>query len=213
MEKWQKISFLMFLCLLIHIQGQDDFDLADALDDTDEITRRPNPVTKKPGSGIYPNPNPPYHPQPGSHDNPGGIYPNPNPPYRPQPGRYDNPGGNINDLDLDDRRPPPRPRPPAGRGGYHSNNFGNTHGKRRGGYNSNYNNHGGGGYKPNSHYGNTYGGGGGYSNYGNTHGDSIARIVSPIVSVVVVSLVGAATSYFAYNRRRNCCRTNEAENV
>ncbi|XP_072470584.1 glycoprotein Xg isoform X1 [Notamacropus eugenii] len=185
MEKWQKISFLMFLCLLIHIQGQDDFDLADALDDTDEITRRPNPVTKKPGSGIYPNPNPPYHPQPGSHDNPGGIYPNPNPPYRPQPGRYDNPGGNINDLDLDDRRPPPRPRPPAG----------------------------GGGYKPNSHYGNTYGGGGGYSNYGNTHGDSIARIVSPIVSVVVVSLVGAATSYFAYNRRRNCCRTNEAENV
>ncbi|XP_068928963.1 glycoprotein Xg isoform X4 [Petaurus breviceps papuanus] len=176
MERWQKISFFMLLYFLIHIQGQDDFDLADALDDTDEITRRPNPVTKKPGSGIYPNPNPPY---------------------RPQPGIYDNPGGNINDLDLNDGRSPPRPRPPAGGGGY-SNDFGNTHG--------------GGRYKPNSHYGNTYGGGG-YSDYGNAHGDSIARIVSPIVSVVVVSLVGAATSYFAYNRRRNCCRTNEPENV
>ncbi|XP_027698249.1 glycoprotein Xg isoform X5 [Vombatus ursinus] len=165
MERWQKVFFLMLLCFLIHIQGQGDFDLADALDDTDEITRRPNPVTKKPGSGIYPNPNPPY---------------------RPQPGSYNNPGGNINDIDLDDGRSPPRPRPrpPAG----------------------------GGGYNPSSHYGNTYGGGG-YSDYGNTHGDSIARIVSPIVSVVVVSLIGAATSYFAYNRRRNCCRTNETENV
>ncbi|XP_027698246.1 glycoprotein Xg isoform X2 [Vombatus ursinus] len=191
MERWQKVFFLMLLCFLIHIQGQGDFDLADALDDTDEITRRPNPVTKKPGSGIYPNPNPPY---------------------RPQPGSYNNPGGNINDIDLDDGRSPPRPRPrpPAGGGGYHPNNFGNTHGG--GGYNSNYNNHGGGGYNPSSHYGNTYGGGG-YSDYGNTHGDSIARIVSPIVSVVVVSLIGAATSYFAYNRRRNCCRTNETENV
>ncbi|XP_074069738.1 glycoprotein Xg isoform X3 [Macrotis lagotis] len=148
MERWQKISFLMILCFLRHIQGQDDFDLADALDDTEEITRKPNPITKKPGSDIHPKPKPPYHPQPGT---------------------YDNPGGNINDLDLDDGRYPPKPRPPAG--------------------------------------------GGGYSNYGNAHGDSIARIVSPIVSVVVVSLVGAATSYFAYNRRRNCCRTNETENV
>ncbi|XP_074069737.1 glycoprotein Xg isoform X2 [Macrotis lagotis] len=158
MERWQKISFLMILCFLRHIQGQDDFDLADALDDTEEITRKPNPITKKPGSDIHPKPKPPYHPQPGT---------------------YDNPGGNINDLDLDDGRYPPKPRPPAGGGG------------------SDYNNHGG----------------GGYSNYGNAHGDSIARIVSPIVSVVVVSLVGAATSYFAYNRRRNCCRTNETENV
>ncbi|XP_044522925.1 glycoprotein Xg [Gracilinanus agilis] len=191
MERWQRVSFLMLLCFLIHIKGQDDFDLADALDDNEDITRRPPPVTKKPGSGIYPNPNPPYHPQPGYHDNP---------------------GGNIHDIDLDDGRNPPKPRPPAGGGGYHSNNFGNTHGKRGGGYNSNYNNHGGGGYNPSSHYGNTYGGGG-YSNYGNTHGDSIAKIVSPIVSVVVVSLVGAATSYFAYNRRRNCCGTNEPETV
>ncbi|XP_074156329.1 glycoprotein Xg isoform X6 [Sminthopsis crassicaudata] len=163
----------MYSASNLHFSSQDDFDLADALDDTD-------------------------------------IYPKPNPPNRPQPGIYDNPGGNVNDLDLDDGRYPPKPRPPAGGGGYHSNNFGNTHGG--GGYNSNYNNHGGGGYNPSSHYGNNYGGGG-YSNYGNTHGDSVARIVSPIVSVVVVSLIGAATSYFAYNRRRNCCRTNEPENV
>ncbi|XP_043855141.1 glycoprotein Xg [Dromiciops gliroides] len=148
MKRCQRVSVLMLLCFLIHIQGQDDFDLADALDNDEDITKKPNPVTKKPGSDIYPKPKPPYHPQPGS---------------------YDNAGGNINDLDLDDGRYPPKPRPPAG--------------------------------------------GGGYSNYGNTHGDSIARIVSPIVSVVVVSLVGAATSYFAYNRRRNCCRSNETENV
>ncbi|XP_007501065.1 glycoprotein Xg isoform X7 [Monodelphis domestica] len=160
MERWQRVSFLMLLCFLIHIKGQDDFDLADALDDNEDITRRPPPATKKPGSGIYPKPNPPYHPQPGFHDNP---------------------GGNIHDIDLDDGRYPPKPRPPSGGGGY----------------NSNYNNHGG----------------GGYSDYGNAHGDNIARIVSPIVSVVVVSLVGAATSYFAYNRRRNCCRTNEPETV
>uniref|UniRef100_A0A8W4F8I5 Uncharacterized protein n=1 Tax=Sus scrofa TaxID=9823 RepID=A0A8W4F8I5_PIG len=39
-------------------------------------------------------------------------------------------------------------------------------------------------------------------------GNTIAKIVSPIVSVVVVTLVGAAASYFQYNRRRNCFRTN-----
>ena len=37
-------------------------------------------------------------------------------------------------------------------------------------------------------------------------GDTIAKIASPIVSVVVVTLIGAAVSY--YNRRRNCLRTN-----
>lgn len=39
-------------------------------------------------------------------------------------------------------------------------------------------------------------------------GNTVAKIVSPIVSVVVVTLVGAAVSYFQRNRRRNCFRTN-----
>ena len=42
-----------------------------------------------------------------------------------------------------------------------------------------------------------------------THtGNTVAKIVSPIVSVVVVTLVGAAATYFQRNRRRNCFRTN-----
>uniref|UniRef100_A0A2K5PKH1 Glycoprotein Xg n=1 Tax=Cebus imitator TaxID=2715852 RepID=A0A2K5PKH1_CEBIM len=77
--------------------------------------------------------------------------------------------------------------------------------------------------------GNSGGGGGdGYSGYdssGNTHGgdyhvghdslegNMVAKIVSPIVSVVVVTLLGAAASYFKLNNRRNCFRTHEPENV
>lgn len=39
-------------------------------------------------------------------------------------------------------------------------------------------------------------------------GNMVAKIVSPIVSVVVVTLVGAAVRYFQQNRRRNCFRTH-----
>lgn len=39
-------------------------------------------------------------------------------------------------------------------------------------------------------------------------GNTVAKIVSPIVSVVVVTLVGAAVSYFQRNRRRGCFRTH-----
>ncbi|EPQ06799.1 Glycoprotein Xg, partial [Myotis brandtii] len=44
-------------------------------------------------------------------------------------------------------------------------------------------------------------------------GNTVATIVSPIVSVVVVTLVGAAVGYFQRNRRRNCFRGNEPEHV
>ncbi|VFV40983.1 glycogenin-2-like, partial [Lynx pardinus] len=136
--------------------------------------------TKKPSSGIYPRPKPPYHPQPGMPDNSGGIYPRPKPPYHPQPGMPDNSGGYFGNRDQDDGRYPPRPRPPAaGGGGYYPNNDG---------------------------HGNAYGGDG-YSTYGNQQGNTIAKIVSPIVSVLVVMLVGAATGWFQRNRRRNCFRT------
>ncbi|XP_060039119.1 glycoprotein Xg [Erinaceus europaeus] len=55
------------------------------------------------------------------------------------------------------------------------------------------------------------GGSGGHSNYGDQQGNTVAKVVSPIVSVVVVTLVGAAVSY--YNRRRGCCVRGEPENV
>ncbi|XP_053747850.1 glycoprotein Xg isoform X6 [Panthera pardus] len=186
MERRGGLCWVAVLGFVLCVQGQRDFDLADALDD-------PEP-TKKPSSDIYPRPKPPYHPQPGMPDNSGGIYPRPRPPPRPQPGGSDSGGGYFGNRDQDDGRYPPRPRPPAaGGGGYYPNNDG--HG----------NAYGGGRSRPNS-YGNNYGGDG-YSTYGNQQGNTIAKIVSPIVSVLVVMLVGAATGWFQRNRRRNCFTT------
>uniref|UniRef100_A0ABI7VVC6 Xg glycoprotein (Xg blood group) n=1 Tax=Felis catus TaxID=9685 RepID=A0ABI7VVC6_FELCA len=178
MERRRGLFWVAVLGFVLCVQGQRDFDLADALDD-------PEP-TKKPSSDIYPRPKPPYHPQPGMPDNSGGIYPRPRPPPRPQPGGSDSGGGYFGNRDQDDGRYPPRPRPPAaGGGGYYPNNDG---------------------------HGNAYGGDG-YSTYGNQQGNTIAKIVSPIVSVLVVMLVGAATGWFQRNRRRNCFRTREPEHV
>uniref|UniRef100_A0A8C0DGP9 Xg glycoprotein (Xg blood group) n=1 Tax=Balaenoptera musculus TaxID=9771 RepID=A0A8C0DGP9_BALMU len=178
MEPWWGIFYLTFLCLLMHIRGQGDFDLADALDD-------PEP-TKKPSSDIYPKPRPPYQPQPGNPDNSGNIYPRPKPMPRPQPGSSDNSGGSLSDRDLEAGRHPPRPGRSAG---------------------------GGGSYPP-SHdgHGSTHGGDG-YPSYGNPQGNRIAKIVSPIVCGLLVTLAGATASYFQYNRRKNCCRANEPENI
>uniref|UniRef100_G3UHU3 Xg glycoprotein (Xg blood group) n=1 Tax=Loxodonta africana TaxID=9785 RepID=G3UHU3_LOXAF len=141
--------------------------------------------TRKPSSDIYPKPKPPPQPQPGYPDSGGNIYPRAKP-QPPQPGHHDNSGGYFDNIDHNDGRYPPRPQPPAVGGG---------------GRNPNYDS-----------YGNTHGGDG-PSTYGNPEGNTVAKIVSPIVSVVVVALVGAATSYFTYNRRRNCFRSNEPENV
>ncbi|XP_026951309.1 glycoprotein Xg isoform X5 [Sagmatias obliquidens] len=44
MEPWWGLFCLTFLCSVMHVRGQGDFDLADALDD-------PEP-TKKPSSGL-----------------------------------------------------------------------------------------------------------------------------------------------------------------
>ncbi|XP_069429587.1 glycoprotein Xg-like isoform X5 [Ovis canadensis] len=178
MEAWRDLLFcLTLLCVLLRVRGENgDFDLADALDD-------PEP-TKKPSSGIYPNPRPPYHPQPGNPDNSGNIYPKPRPPYHPQPGNPD--GGNIYPRP---KPPPPRPQP------------GNS-----GGFLSDSDLVDGGRYPPRPPAG-----GDGYSTQGNLPGNTIAKIASPIVSVVVVTLIGAAVSY--YNRRRNCLRTNEPRTV
>ncbi|KAI4529100.1 hypothetical protein MG293_020774 [Ovis ammon polii] len=163
MEAWRDLLFcLTLLCVLLRVRGENgDFDLADALDD-------PEP-TKKPSSGIYPNPRPPYHPQPGNPDNSGNIYPKPRPPYHPQPGNPDggniyprpkpppprpqpgNSGGFLSDSDLVDGGRYP-PRPPAGGGG--------------GGYQPGHDSYGRGGrYRPGSP-GINYGGDG-YSTQGN----------------------------------------------
>nr|XP_058906675.1 glycoprotein Xg isoform X1 [Kogia breviceps] len=132
MEPWWGLFYLTFLCYLMHVRGQSDFDLADALDDLDN----------------YPKPRPPYQPQPGNPDNSGNIYPRLKPLPRPQPGSSDN------SADGD-----------------------------------------------------------GSPSYGSPQGNRIAKIMSPIVCGVLVTLAGATVSYFQYNSRRNCCRTNEPENI
>ncbi|XP_034505444.1 glycoprotein Xg-like isoform X3 [Ailuropoda melanoleuca] len=63
MESRWGLLCVTVLGFLMHVQGQRDFDLADALDD-------PEP-TKKPSSDIYPKPKPPYRPQPGMSDDSG----------------------------------------------------------------------------------------------------------------------------------------------
>ncbi|XP_070641006.1 glycoprotein Xg isoform X5 [Bos indicus] len=185
MEAWRGLSCLTLLCVLLHVRGENgDFDLADALDD-------PKP-TKKPSSGIYPNPRPPNQPQPGNPNNGGNIYPRTKPlPPRPQPG---NSGGFLSDSDLIDGGRYP-PRPPAGGGG--------------GGFQPGHDGYGGGGggFQP----GHDGYGGAGHSTAGNQQGNMIAKIVSPIVSMVVVTLIGLAVRY--YNQRRNSLRTNEPRTI
>ncbi|XP_070459710.1 glycoprotein Xg isoform X3 [Equus przewalskii] len=127
------------------------------------------------------------------------IHPRPKPPYHPQPGMPDN-SGSFLDVDRGDGRYPPRPRQPAGGGGGHHpgyDGYGSTHGRGR--------------YRSSSG-GSSYGGGG-YSTYGTQYGNTVAKIVSPIVSVVVVALVGTVATYCQRNRRRNCFHANEPENV
>uniref|UniRef100_A0A8C0I2C2 Xg glycoprotein (Xg blood group) n=1 Tax=Balaenoptera musculus TaxID=9771 RepID=A0A8C0I2C2_BALMU len=149
---------------------------------------------------IYPKPRPPYQPQPGNPDNSGNIYPRPKPMPRPQPGSSDNSGGSLSDRDLEAGRHPPRPGRSAGGGGSYPPSH-DGHGST----------HGGGRYRPSDH-GSNYGGDG-YPSYGNPQGNRIAKIVSPIVCGLLVTLAGATASYFQYNRRKNCCRANEPENI
>ncbi|XP_044792642.2 glycoprotein Xg isoform X13 [Bubalus bubalis] len=231
MEAWRGLFCLTLLCVLLHVRGENgDFDLADALDD-------PKP-TKKPSSGIYPNPRPPYQPQPGNPNNGGNIYPRTKPlPPRPQPG---NSGGFLSDSDLiDGSRYPPRPPAGGGGGGFQPGHDGYGRGGRNipGSPGINYGG-GGGGFQPgHDGYGRggrnipgspgiNYGGGGGgfqpgHDGYGgggggfqpghDGYGNMIAKIVSPIVSMVVVTLIGLAVRH--YNQRRNSLRTNEPRTI
>ncbi|XP_057165023.1 glycoprotein Xg-like isoform X10 [Ursus arctos] len=142
MESRWGLLCVTVLGFLMHVQGQRDFDLADALDDP-EPTKKPSsdiypkpkpPYRPQPGmsddsGNIYPKPKPPYRPQPGMSDDSGSIYPRPRPPPRPQPGGSDSGGGYFGNTDRDDGRYPPRPKPPAGGGSYYPSHdgSGNTH--------------------------------------------------------------------------------------
>ncbi|XP_049989075.1 glycoprotein Xg isoform X4 [Alexandromys fortis] len=99
--------------------------------------------------------------------------------------------------------PPPRPRPQPPRPRPQpsdTNGFGGSGGY--GGYSGGHDTHGG-GHGP-THHGDDVGG---------AQGNTVARIVSPIVSVVVVALVGAGVSYFRSGQRRGCLGRSDPETI
>ncbi|XP_044286979.1 glycoprotein Xg-like, partial [Varanus komodoensis] len=104
--------------------GDNDFDLADALD---TVTKRPAPATKKPPAGNNPRPNlyPDLRPQAGGHGNADNPRPNLYPDLRP----YGNDEyrnfiylGYLSDSDLNDGKP----LPPAAEREHISDHGGNT---------------------------------------------------------------------------------------
>ncbi|XP_075771829.1 glycoprotein Xg isoform X1 [Pelodiscus sinensis] len=149
---------------LVHVRGQDDFDLADALDHPEEtITKKPAPVTKRPVIDDRPKPHPgsPYNP--GSYGNDGDNHPKPQPNPPAHPGRYSHSDG-FNDLDLNGGKPlPPRPA------GDRESNV----------------NHG-----------------------GNTDSGVVAGVTSPVVSVLVLLIVGTVAGYTAYKKKKLCFNAN-----
>ncbi|XP_048349586.1 glycoprotein Xg isoform X2 [Sphaerodactylus townsendi] len=128
------VALLCAGCFLLHVSGQEDFDLSDALD---SVTKQP-PTTKKPPVGNRPKPlYPTLRPQPGGHGNRddyfdlsdalGGnddhLKPWHNPHPKPQPGSHGD-SGSFTDLDLSDGKPLP---PRSSDGNEHiSTNGGNT---------------------------------------------------------------------------------------
>ncbi|XP_065279524.1 glycoprotein Xg [Emys orbicularis] len=135
--------------LLVHVKGQGDFDLSDALDHPEEtITKKPPPATKRPVFDDHPKPHP-------------------RPPHKPQPGSYGNDGDRFSDLDLNDGKPlPPRPA------GEKESNV----------------NHG-----------------------GNTDSGVIAGVTSPVISVLVLLVVGSVAGYTAYKKKQLCFKANGDE--
>uniref|UniRef100_A0A8C3PY83 Uncharacterized protein n=1 Tax=Chrysolophus pictus TaxID=9089 RepID=A0A8C3PY83_CHRPC len=119
MGKFRSILLVFLGYLLVHVRGQRDFDLADALDHPDDIITRKPTVIRRPtrplmnndlhlgdalGGGDIPR-------QP--------LYP----PLPPRPGSHSNSGG-FNDFDLVDGKPlPPHI---AGEEGHNFNHGGNT---------------------------------------------------------------------------------------
>nr|KAF6493231.1 Xg glycoprotein (Xg blood group) [Molossus molossus] len=120
------------------------------------------------------------------------VYPKPKPPYPPQPGSPDS-GGNI--------YPRPKPVPPRPQPGY----------PEGGGYISDRDLDDG-RYPPQPRP-RPPADGSGHTTYGDSDGNLVTKIVSPIVSVVVVAVAGYAVRYCQQHRRRNGFRPNEPENV
>ncbi|XP_048349584.1 glycoprotein Xg isoform X1 [Sphaerodactylus townsendi] len=208
------VALLCAGCFLLHVSGQEDFDLSDALD---SVTKQP-PTTKKPPVGNRPKPlYPTLRPQPGGHGNRDDhLKPQPYPHPPPQPGGHGDsgnrpkplyptlrpqPGGHGNRDDYfdlsdalggnDDHLKPwhnPHPKPQPGSHG-DSGSFTDldlSDGKP---------------LPPRSSDGNEH-----ISTNGGNTADSTktAQITSPVVSVLVLCAVGGLVAYNAYKKQRYC---------
>ncbi|XP_074801745.1 glycoprotein Xg [Natator depressus] len=145
MMRLRTTLFLGLGFLLVHVRGQGDFDLSDALDHPGEtITKKPPPATKRPVFDDH-------------------LKPHPRPPHEPQPGSYSH-DDRFSDLDLNDGKPlPPRPA------GEKESNV----------------NHG-----------------------GNTDSGVVAGVTSPVISVLVLLVVGTVAGYTAYKKKQLCFKAN-----
>ncbi|XP_039374624.1 CD99 antigen-like [Mauremys reevesii] len=81
MQRGRLVLLASLAFLLLHVRGEDDFDLGDALEP--DPTKKPDSATKKPELDDRP---------------------------KPQPGSKDNTGGNFKDEDLVDGKLPPEKR-------------------------------------------------------------------------------------------------------
>ncbi|XP_067399566.1 glycoprotein Xg-like [Emydura macquarii macquarii] len=117
--------------------------------------------------------------------------PHPRPPYKPQPGSYDNGG---------DNHPKPQPYPPFHpQPGRHSNsdsfndldlNDGKPLPPRPAGEKESNLNHG-----------------------GNTDSGVVAGVTSPVISVLVLLVVGTVAGYTAYKKKTLCFKANDGTTV
>nr|XP_013806356.1 PREDICTED: glycoprotein Xg isoform X2 [Apteryx mantelli mantelli] len=118
-----RLRTILLLCLgflLVHVRGQRDFDLADALDHPEDIITRKPTVIRRPTRRPVLNSDLHLGDALGGGDIPRKpLYP----PLPPRPGSHSNSGG-FNDLDLLDGKPLPPQLP--GEDEHHFNHGGNT---------------------------------------------------------------------------------------
>ncbi|XP_054480101.1 CD99 molecule isoform X1 [Anoplopoma fimbria] len=176
MEFCLRISLL--LLLVSGTLTQDGFDLSDALDD---------PVPPTPAK---PKEQPKEPEKPGSDDVPKTTKPS-------KPTSGDSDGFDLNDAFGPDPNPKPdKPavKPPSGGGGGGSFDDSDLIGVGEGGYKPEGGNTGGGGMDP------------GYDSNGGADQPEEASTgkVAGIASAIGVALLGAASSYFAYQKKKLC---------
>ncbi|XP_054128293.1 glycoprotein Xg [Melozone crissalis] len=122
MEKFRSIFLLCLGFLLVHVRGQDDFDLADALDHPDDIITRKPTVIRRPTRPVYNNDLHLGDALGGGDISRKPLYP----PLPPRPGSYGNSGG-FDDSDLIGGKPLPPASPSIpGDQEHHFNHGGNT---------------------------------------------------------------------------------------